>query len=349
MALDLFPRWPVDNTVELVHKTLLRFCVQANEGRQIPFIWFWPKGRSRCISVTHDVETAKGRDSCPALMDLDESFGIKSSFQLIPENRYSLSESFLESIRSRSFELNIHDLNHDGQLYANEAQFLSRARRINQYGREMGALGFRAGALYRNADWFKALDFEYEMSIPNVAHLDPQHGGCCTVMPYFVGNIVEIPLTTIQDYSLFNILNDYSITIWRQQLELIGQNHGLATFNTHPDYLIEPKARAVYVQLLKHIAELYSKGDTWVALPNEINTWWRNRAQMRIIRQGSQWKIEGPDCQRAQLAYARIRDNNLEYCWTDADSQQPELVGTIDAAFTDPQLSHDRQNSPTAM
>jgi len=325
-----FPRWPVDQTVELLHKMLLRLCIQANAGKEIPFIWFWPKGYSSCVSLTHDVETTKGRDFCPTLMDLDESFGFKSSLQLIPEERYSISTSFLETIRSRGFELNVHDLNHDGRLFANKAQFLRRAKRINQYAREFGAQGFRSGALYRNLDWYDALDFSYEMSVPNTAHLDPQSGGCCTVMPYFAGGMVEIPLTTTQDYSLFHILNDYSITLWRQQLDLIGRGHGLATFNIHPDYVIEPKARATYVKLLHHLATLRSDKEMWIALPGEVNTWWRQRAQMHLVRQAHGWAIEGFGCERAQLAYARLRGEELEYCFAPDPCSIPANISAGD-------------------
>jgi len=327
-----FPNWPVDQTVELIHKTLLRLCVQANNGKEIPFIWFWPKGNSSCIALTHDVETTKGRDSCTALMDLDESFGIKSSFQLIPEDRYSLSEPFLENIRSRGFELNVHDLNHDGQLFASEAQFLSRALRINHYARAFGAQGFRSGALYRNLDWCGALEFSYDMSVPNTAHLDPQGGGCCTVMPYFAGKMVEIPLTTTQDYSLFHILGDYSIALWRQQLDLIGRSHGLASFNVHPDYIIEPKARATYVQLLQHIAGLRSDKKIWLALPGEASRWWRKRAQMHIVRRADGWAIEGPDCELAQLAYARLRGQEIEYSFIAATCGSATHIGTAAAS-----------------
>jgi hypothetical protein len=305
--------------------------VQANNGKEIPFIWFWPKGYSSCIALTHDVETTKGRDSCAALMDLDESFGIKSSFQLIPEDRYSLTEPFLDNIRSRGFELNVHDLNHDGQLFASEAQFLSRALRINHYARAFGAQGFRSGALYRNLDWCGALEFSYEMSAPNTAHLDPQGGGCCTVMPYFAGEMVEIPLTTTQDYSLFHILGDYSIALWRQQLDLIGRSHGIATFNIHPDYIIEPKARATYVKLLQHIADLRSDNKIWLALPGEVNRWWRNRAQMHIVRRPDGWAIEGSDSERAQLAYARLRGQELEYSFVAVPCGSAAHIGTAAA------------------
>jgi hypothetical protein len=171
--------------------------------------------------VTHDVETIKGRDFCTALMDVDDSFAIKSSFQLIPEKRYPLSPSFVAQLRERGFEVNVHDLNHDGRLFAGKARFLERAPRINEYGRALGARGFRSGALYRNPDWYEALAFSYDMSVPNVAHLDPQRGGCCTVMPYFIGKMLELPVTTTQDYALFHILKDFSINLWRLQIARI--------------------------------------------------------------------------------------------------------------------------------
>ena len=91
-------------------------------------------------------------------------------------------------------------------MFADKDAFLRQARRINDYAREFGCDGFRSGAMYREQDWFDAFEFSYDMSVPNAAHLEPQRGGCCTVMPYFVGNILELPLTTAQDYTLFHIL-----------------------------------------------------------------------------------------------------------------------------------------------
>src|SRR2546422_7785745 len=37
---------------------------------------------------SHDVEELAGRNFCSALMDLDEAAGIRSSFQIVPEERY---------------------------------------------------------------------------------------------------------------------------------------------------------------------------------------------------------------------------------------------------------------------
>ena len=100
--------------------------------------------------------------------------------------------------------------------------------------------------MYREQQWFEAFEFSYDMSVPNVAHLEPQRGGCCTVMPYFVGNLLELPLTTTQDYSLFHILGSYSTALWRQQIELIMARNGLVSFIAHPDYLCDDRAKGVY-------------------------------------------------------------------------------------------------------
>ena len=249
-----FPDWPVDTTVERIHQKLLALSLRAQGLERIPFIWFWPEGFSSCAILTHDVEDRTGKNFCGRLMDLDESAGLRSSFQVVPENRYSVTAEFLESITDRGFEVNVHDLKHDGLLYADRAEFLRRADRINHYIRQYGAEGFRSGILYRNADWYEAFEFSYDMSIPNVAHLDPQRGGGCTVMPYFIGKIVELPLTCTQDYTLFKILDDYSIDLWKRQIAVVRANHGLISFIVHPDYPIERRAQATYRALLTHLA-----------------------------------------------------------------------------------------------
>ena len=241
-----FPKWPVDHSVEQFFKKLLALSMKAKGAHQIPFIWFWPEGYSGCAIMTHDVETSSGLDFIRTMMDMEDSYGLKSSFQIIPEKRYQTPQSLLHEILARGCEVNVHDLDHDGHLFREWSEFLRRAKKINNYGREFGARGFRAGVLYRNLDWYDSLEFAYDMSVPNVGHLDPQPGGCCTVMPYFVGKILELPLTTIQDYSLFHILGDYSIELWKKQIALILEQNGLLSFNIHPDYVIPHKAREQY-------------------------------------------------------------------------------------------------------
>ena len=305
-----FPKWPVDTTIEAIFEHLLVLAMKSQKLDRLPFIWFWPRGARSCATVSHDVETAAGWDFSPQLMDLDDSFGVKTSFQIVPETRYTVSESALQCIRERGFEINVHDLNHDGQLFRDRKQFLRRAQRINQYARKYGASGFRSAVMYRNIDWFDALEFSYDMSVPNVAHLDPQGGGCCTVLPFFVGKMVELPVTTTQDYSLFYILKDYSTRLWREQISLIRAKHGLISVVVHPDYIIEKAARDIYTELLEYLCELKSSGETWIALPGEVASWWRLRSELNLVHKGDGWRIEGKGNEQARVAYAVLKNND---------------------------------------
>jgi len=306
-----FPRWPVDCSVDSLLEQLLLLSVKSSDAQGIPFIWFWPEGASSGAIMTHDVETKLGQKFSTTLMDIDDSFGIKASFQIVPEKRYCVSPSFLASVRERGFEVVVHDLNHDGHLYRDRGQFLRRAARINSYGKQYGADGFRAAVLYRKQLWYDALEFSYDMSVPNVAHLDPQRGGCCTVMPFFIGNIVELPVTTTQDYMLFHILNDYSIGLWERQIDLIMEKHGLISFIVHPDYIMKPRERAVYEALLAHLARLRRERGVWIATPGEVNRWWRQRAEMGLVEDGEGLRIEGAGSERARIAYATEKDGRL--------------------------------------
>jgi len=308
-----FPAWPVDFTVDTLHEKLLRLSMAAAGCQRLPFIWFWPNGASNCLTLTHDVETSAGRDFSSQLMDLDDSYGFKASFQVVPESRYPVPDSYVQSIVSRGCEFNIHDLNHDGLLYAERQEFLRRAKKINEYCRRYGAKGFRAGSMYRNLDWYDAYDFSYDMSAPNVAHLEPQRGGCCTVFPFFVGDVLEIPLTTSEDYSIFHIMSDDSVSIWKQQIGLLRQRNGLISILSHPDYLLSSRQQQLYESLLHHLREMVSREKIWSVLPREVDQWWRARSQMKLLQKNGDWVIEGPDKERARIAYAVLDGDRLVY------------------------------------
>jgi hypothetical protein len=308
-----FPSWPVDHTVENICEELLLLAIKASGADRIPFIWFWPEGASSALMMTHDVDTEAGRNFCSELMDIDDSFGIKASFQIVPERRYSVSSLFLVGIRQRGFEIAVHGLRHDGLLFDDRKKFLRSAKLINEYVRAFGAKGFRAPVLYRRPDWYDAFDFSFDMSIPNTAHLDPQRGGCCTVMPYFIGHILELPVTTTQDYMLFHLLGERSIDLWKRQIELIVENNGLISFIAHPDYVMRDGFKSVYEDLLEYLRELQLTRGTWVTLPSEVDRWWRARSKMQLVSRGGQWYIDGECAERAVVAYARNVDGELIY------------------------------------
>jgi hypothetical protein len=135
-------------------------------------------------------------------------------------------------------------------------------------------------------------------------------------MPYFVGNMVELPVTLTQDYSLFHILNDYSLTLWEQQVELILGRHGLINAIIHPDYITGPRERETFKALLGLYARLRQDQNVWVTLPKEVNSWWRCRNQLRPIYRDGKWTVEGKGSERARLAFASLEGDRLVYSIT---------------------------------
>jgi glycosyltransferase involved in cell wall biosynthesis len=308
-----FPVWPVDRTVEALFEKMMALAIANAGGRPVPFIWFWPDHSTAAFILTHDVESQVGLDFIPALMDLDDRYGFRAAIQFVPEKRYDIPSGLLQFVRDRGFEINVHDLNHDGNLFRERKEFLRRAERINAYVREFGCEGFRSGALYRNPLWYDAFQFSYDMSIPNVGHLDPQGGGCCTTFPYFIGKVLEIPVTCTQDYSLFHILNQFSIDLWKQQAEKIIAGHGMISLIIHPDYVAEKPAQDTFTRMLDYVRGQYVPQGVWATLPSEINRWWRQRQAMKLVAQGDGWRIEGAGSERATIAYAAIADGRVTY------------------------------------
>ena len=172
------------------------------------------------------------------------------------------------------------------------------------------------------------------MSVPSVGHLDPQGGGCCTIMPYFVGNILEIPVTEAQDYSIFHILNQYSIDLWKEQTEIIIRGRGIISLITHPDYVIEKRARNTYRALLAYLAEIRTTEAIWAALAGEIAHWWKLRRAMRLVRSGEAWQIVGYGKERAKIAYAYLEEGQVRYRF-DPPSPKP-----LDSIRQEPRAEH---------
>ena len=63
-----FPRWPVDCSVDNLHRQLMLLSLRASNSERIPFIWFWPNGATSAAIMTHDVEATAGRDFCERLL-----------------------------------------------------------------------------------------------------------------------------------------------------------------------------------------------------------------------------------------------------------------------------------------
>ena len=58
------------------------------------------------------------------------------------------------------------------------------------------------------------LGFDYDSSYSDTDPYEPQPGGCCSYLPYFNENMVELPITLPQDHTLFSILQRPDADVW---------------------------------------------------------------------------------------------------------------------------------------
>lgn len=272
-----FLSWPSDHSLDLLMRLLLRITMVALGRDTLPFLWFWPDEHPWAAILTHDVETAHGLSRVPHVMELERGKGLRSSFNLVLRD-YEASGSQLAEMRESGFEIGVHGYRHDGLMFSSWQTFLERVVAVNEAARQWGAVGFRSPATYRNLEWFHLLGFEYDSSVADTAPYEPQPGGCGSWFPYFVGNILEVPMTMPQDHTLFGLLGHQDGGVWSAKLAEIRDSNGMACVLTHPDpgegYIGRPENESRYSELLNLIAE----SDAWTPLPRDLARWWRLRA-----------------------------------------------------------------------
>jgi peptidoglycan/xylan/chitin deacetylase (PgdA/CDA1 family) len=220
------------------------------------------------------VETADGLRLAVEIADLEEERGFRSSFNV--GGWYDLDRGILRELEERGFEVGVHGLRHDRSLFSSRAAFEDQQPGLAALRERVGGKGFRSPATHRFFEWLGELPFSYDCSVPHSDPFEPQPGGCCSVWPFFVGSLVELPYTLPQDHTLFTLLGARSIAVWLEQVERLEAAFGLVQCVTHPDpgYLAEPKRRALYAEFLTALAE---RDGLWRALPSEVAEWWRLR------------------------------------------------------------------------
>ncbi len=242
----------------------------------------WPDGKKLALVLTHDVDTARGHDRCRDLVRLEEKLGFRSSFNFVPE-RYEVSSELRAYLADRGFEVGVHGLYHDGKYFNSRKIFRERAIRINRYIKEWNAEGYRSPSMQHNLDWFHDLDIRYDASTFDTDPFEPQPEGVRTIFPFRVcrngaqSGYIELPYTLPQDFTLFVLMREKNIDIWRRKLDWIAERGGMALLNTHPDYLsfnsssrgLEEYPAEYYSEFLEYVREHY-QDDCWYALPKDV-------------------------------------------------------------------------------
>jgi peptidoglycan/xylan/chitin deacetylase (PgdA/CDA1 family) len=250
-----FPRWPIETV--LVEQ-------QAVPGN-------WPAGHRFAYVLTHDVERADGLAGIEPLLALEAEYGMVSAWFLVGDD-YAVEPALLDGLRAAGCEVALHGLHHDGRLFESRRRFERELPGIHRRLREWGAEGFRSPAAHRNPDWMPELGCSYDSSFHDTDPFDAQPGGCCSIVPYFLDELVELPITLPHDFTLFELLRAPDITLWREKAAWIAAHGGLVNVLVHPDYAQTPERLRRYEELLAFLAGL--RGG-WHALPRDVAAWWR--------------------------------------------------------------------------
>lgn len=296
-----FPRWPLEPALHELCERVLSYVASA-AGEPVPHLCPWPNGADWALVLTHDVEHAAGCERIPAVAELERAFGMRSSWNFVPR-RYDTPRALLHELRTAGFEIGVHGLYHDGRDLA-EDMFEQRLPAMQAAGRDWGAVGFRSPATHRSWRLMPKLGFDYDSSYPDTDPYEPQAGGCCSLVPFFNRELVELPITLPQDHTLFTILRHTDATTWIEKTEAIRERGGMALLITHPDYMDELVLGA-YREYLTHVA---GAPDVWHALPREVSEWWRRRASSIPVRSSGGWVVEGAAAGEARIAFASPAD-----------------------------------------
>jgi hypothetical protein len=246
----------------------------------------WPEGKQFALVLTHDVDTARGHERCRELMHMEDALGFRSSFNFVPE-RYAVSSALRLYLTDHGFEVGVHGLYHDGKLYDSREIFQSRAVRINEYLKEWNAVGFRSPSMQHNLEWILDLDIEYDASTFDTDPFEPQSDGVRTIFPFIVHggregrSYVELPYTLPQDFTLFVLMGEGNIDVWKRKLDWLVTHGGMALINTHPDYMNFSQGRPRtdeysskhYEDFLRHILRNYMEL-AWHVLPRDMARFW---------------------------------------------------------------------------
>ena len=284
-----FPRWPYEPALHDLMATLYGYISEIN-GSDPPWISPWPRPFSWALVLTHDVETNAGYHRIRPLRAVEEDAGFRSSWNFVP-GRYEVEDAVVRELQTAGFEVGLHGLYHDGRDLESRAMLTERLPAMRAWAERWGSVGFRSPATQRSWELMGLLGFDYDSSYPDSDPYEPQPGGSCSWLPYFIGDLVELPITLPQDHTLFVILQHRDPSVWINKARQLRERGGLALLLTHPDYMVDERRLSAYASFLR---EFRHGAAPWRALPREVSDWWRRRALSGLEREGEGWKVTGP-------------------------------------------------------
>jgi peptidoglycan/xylan/chitin deacetylase (PgdA/CDA1 family) len=300
-----FPRWPCESALLELRNDWLKDAFETLGIADSWHLGFWPHGHTSCIVLTHDVESRMGFDQMAAMADLEERYGFRSAWNL-PLAQYKIDWNRVTAMRARGFEFGAHGLSHDGRLFRSERDFMELLPRLEQLAGEHDLRGFRAPSTLRDPQLIARMSFDFDSSFADTEPYEPQPGGTCSLFPFYLSKLIELPYTTPQDHTMLHLLHRNPVPLWVLKAKWIASRGGMILTLTHPDYCGRQPQLGLYEELLKHLSDIES---AWRTLPSQAAKWWRDRARSHLRLDQGRPIISGPAGTR--LVAQRLSEANL--------------------------------------
>jgi hypothetical protein len=284
-----FPRWPCETALIEYWRRWLSDTLEELRLSDGWHLAFWPEGARCSIVLTHDIHNVNDLAQIDEISDLEERFGFRSAWYL-PLEDLEVDWRRICALQSRGFEFGVGGVR--GADASSSEPALRRLRpRLEQTIRGHQIRGFRAPSVCRNVAWISGLDFDFDSTFCDTDPFDSKPGGTCSIFPFFIGGMVELPVTLGRDHTLIQFLRRNPLSIWSLKARWIASAGGMILAATEPRFLSVESYLAAYKDLLTELSGLQA----WRARPSEVAAWWRHRNQASLLISQTKPVLAGSD------------------------------------------------------
>ncbi len=255
-----FPSWPCESALLDYWRQWLRGALTALHLKDGWHIGFWPAGAQCSIALLHDIESREGFTRIEGIAKLEEKYGFRSAWNLVLAQN-QVDWSAVNALKERGFEFGTFSRKRTGQP----------------------ACGDRGASAY---------EFDFDSSFADTDPHQAHPGGTCSVFPFFLPDLVELPYTLEQDRTFVRILRRSPLPIWMLKARWVSAVGGMILVRTDPSCIGTENYLPVYERLLDNLNRI---DRAWRALPSEAAAWWRRRDALTLEVIGKQPIIAGSD------------------------------------------------------
>lgn len=234
----------------------------------------WPQDKKCVFISTHDIDSNFGQQFVENFFSIEEDLKIRSTNFWVT-NLYKINHDLLNTLTKNSFEIGLHDYNHDGKLALLSSENIKRRISLcNEFIKQYSITGIRSPGFLRSLIYYEAIKdfFHYDMSVMDYSYLFPFPGdGCRTSLPFFYNSLLVLPTTLLRDGEglALGLTPNEILNNWIKKYHWLKDKGGLAVLLTHPDkgFSGNKEMLKIYKTFLQYVSE---DEECWITTGKEL-------------------------------------------------------------------------------